>query len=67
MSKLNLKQYHDLMPDNQTILRNRIAQECNVSRTTVWRWVKGITIPPLLCQKKIHEITDGAVTFDDHK
>ncbi len=41
----------------------KIAAECGVSEITVFRWATGRTIPPMLYQQKISELTN--IPVDD--
>lgn len=36
----------------------KIATECGVTESTVFRWATGRTVPPILYQQKIAELTN---------
>lgn len=55
---MTLKSYYSTLQDPKSALRNRIMQECNVSRETVYNWINGNTTPSQMEQEKIATIVN---------
>ncbi|MBP1593043.1 MAG: helix-turn-helix protein [Bacteroidetes bacterium] len=45
----------------RALMIDRIARECGVHTSTIYKWINGKTTPDILKQKKVSEITGLSV------
>ena len=50
-----------------SITARQLAGKLRVSMSAVRKWVQGTRIPRLQTIKRIHNLTNGEVTYDDWK
>jgi hypothetical protein len=66
MTKLALKDYVHRLSDTKTTERSlfikRIAEECAVTESTVYRWINQKAKPSPLAKRKLSELTNIPVT-----
>lgn len=51
----------DRRTTERTLMLNRIAEECGVNLSTVYKWINGQSVPDKLKKQKIAEITGKSV------
>ena len=53
---LLLKEWYDSLGDGKLKFRDRIINNCGISRTVFYNWYGGISPIPILAQKEIERI-----------
>jgi DNA-binding XRE family transcriptional regulator len=65
ISKLTLKGYYEDLKRTQESFINKVATECGVTRQTVYNWLNGKYIVPVLAQEKINTIVQKELLYEN--
>ena len=56
------KEWYDGLPKNKGIeMRNKVIENCGISRAVFYNWYSGLTSIPVLAQKEIERIANQEI------